>query len=385
MSRRRVVPALLAAVSALVLALPGTASAATPNDPLYGLQWGPKQVRAEQAWATSRGAGAVIAIVDSGVDLSHPDLAGKLVAGATFAGCEKVSCGNGDWTTGKDAGAPDPHGTHVAGIAAAATGNGIGIAGVAPDAKIMPIKVLGEEGGTFAEIAAGIRWATAQGADVVNLSLGADPGAQAFVITGLDDEADAAIAEAVAAGVVVVAAAGNESFPVCATPAFGAGALCVTATDPNEVIAWYSNSGIKPGLDAVAAPGGAGTLFCEDDVISTVPAAGEGTCTDILGTPGYDAYAGTSMATPHVAGVAALLAAQGRSGAEIVDVLQSTARTPGIGVRGTYTPSYGYGIVDAEAAVLSGRGAPAPTTSPTPTASPSPTSSPRPCNGKKCS
>jgi subtilisin family serine protease len=346
---------LLAALALAVTAAPAVAAAPTVNDPLYAQQWGPQQVRAPAAWPTSTGTGSVIAIVDSGVDLSHPDLQGQLVAGATFAGCAKASCGNGDWTSGKDTGEPDPHGTHVAGIAAAATGNGIGIAGVAPDAKIMPVKVLGETGGTFEEIAAGIRWAADNGADVINLSLGGLPGLQALEITGLLSDARDAIAYANSKGVVVVAASGNESAPLCATPSFNNGALCVGATDPFEVKAWYSNLPVKPDLLAVSAPGGAGTFFCGDDVISTVPAGAEGFCGK--DTPGYDSYAGTSMAAPHVAGVAALLTAQGRANSEVYDVLTATARQPLTGLRGLYDPVYGYGIVDAAAAV----GAPAAT------------------------
>ncbi len=318
-------------------------------DEHWARQWGPQQVRAPQAWSTSTGAGQVISVVDTGVDLSHPDLQGKLVAGATFAGCPEASCGNGDWDTGKDAGAPHPHGTHVAGIAAAATDNGIGIAGVAPDAKIMPVKVLGEEGGSFEEIAAGIRWSTDNGADVINMSLGALPGVQALEITGLISDTRDAIAYANSKGVVVVIAAGNETSPLCASPAFNDGALCVTATDRNEVKAWYSNLGVKPDLRAVAAPGGQGALNCSEDILSTVPVGAEGVCGG--STPGYDAYAGTSTATPHVAGVAALLTAQGRDNAATYDVLMRTARTPGSSVRGVYDPVYGYGIVDAEAAV----------------------------------
>lgn len=343
------VPVVLTAL-ALTLAAPGATAA--PNDTYFGLQWGLQQINADEAWTTSTGAGQVIAVVDSGVDLGHPDLQAKLVAGATFTGCAANGpCGNGDWKSGDTSDPPSPHGTHVAGIAAAVTGNGQGIAGVARDAKIMPVKVLTEAGGSFEEIAAGIRWATDQGADVINMSLGALPGIQVLTITGIIDDTNEAIDYAVAHGVVVVVAAGNEFASICAEPSFHPRALCVVATDPVGARASYSNFAVHSNLNVVAAPGGAGTLFCEDDVVSTVPGGAEGTCSDIVGTPGYDFYAGTSMATPHVAGVAALLTAQGRSVTNVYDVLKRTARTPGAAVRGVYTPVYGYGIVDAQAAV----------------------------------
>lgn len=113
----------------------------------------------------------------------------------------------------------------------------------------------------------------------------------------------------------------------------------------------FSNFAIDGSItNAVAAPGGAAFLSCADDVISTVPVGSEGACG--AGTPGYDAYAGTSMATPHVAGVAALLHAQGRSNLAVVDVLKATARNPVTGLRGVWDPVYGHGIVDAAAAVV---------------------------------
>jgi serine protease len=342
---------LLAAALALSLAAP--AGAAAPNDQYFGLQWSLQQINADEAWTTSTGAGQVIAVVDAGVDLSHPDLQGKLVPGATFSGCPTAAngCGNGDWKSAPSAGTPSPHGTHVAGIAAAATGNGIGIAGVAPDAKVMPVKALTEEGGSFEEIAAGIRWAVDHGADVINMSVGALPGVQALVITGVISDVANAIDYAVSRNVPVIVAAGNEFASICAEPSFDPGALCVTSTDRNELRSSFSNFGIKPDLNVVAAPGGSALISCNDDILSTVPAGTESSCGQ--DKPGYDDYAGTSMATPHVAGVAALLTAQGRSVANVYAVLKSTARTPGTALRGVYTPTYGYGIVDADAAVKS--------------------------------
>jgi serine protease len=341
---------LLIVAAALAGLLVSSASAAT-NDTHNGLQWSLTQINAEAAWATSTGAGQVIAIVDSGVDLGHPDLQGHLVAGATFTGCPTApsGCGNGDWESGQSPGAPSPHGTHVAGIAAAVTGNGTGVAGVARDASLMPVKVLTEDGGSFEEVAAGIRWAADHGADVINLSLGALPGVQALPLIGELDDAKQAIDYAVSQGVVVVAAAGNDFASICAEPAFNPNALCVVATDRNGARASYSNFAVGPSQNVVAGPGGAGALFCEDDVVSTVPAGTESVCGE--DTPGYDFYAGTSMAAPHVAGVAALLTAQGRNVAQVYSVLKSTARTPGAGTRGTYTPTHGFGIVDATAAV----------------------------------
>lgn len=343
---------LLSALGGLTLAaglLVSPASAET-SDPLRPQQWGLDQVQAEPAWATSTGTGVVVAVVDSGVDLSHPDLSANLVGGATFVDCGRGGgpCGNGDWRgkdgEGQDA---DTHGTHVSGIVAAVTDNGLGVAGTAPDAKVMPIKALEDGSGSFEDIAAGITYAVDHGADVVNLSLGALPGVQALTITGLESSVTDAIAYATANGVLVVAAAGNEAFPVCDTPSFEPGALCVTATDSNELPAWYSNGAVKPDLDAVAAPGGQAGPFCEEDVVSTVPV---GTGSEACGQSDYDYYAGTSMAAPHVAGVAALLYAQGRSLDNVRDALISTARHPVLGT-GFFTTEYGHGIVDAAAAV----------------------------------
>lgn len=352
-------PAVLAATAAVLgsaLALVTPATAAT-NDQFRAKQWGIDQVRAEQAWPTSSGAGAVIAVVDTGVDLAHPDLQGKLVPGATFScGTRKAPCGNGDFKGPDGKNNADEHGTHVAGIAAAATGNGIGIAGVARDAKIMPVKVLEGGSGSFADIAAGIRWAADRGADVINLSLGALPGVQALTYTGLISDTTEAVAYARSKDVVVVAAAGNDfQVPLCGTPGFEDGALCVTSTDKRELPSAFSNNGTKPDLMAVAGPGGSLLPTCGEDVVSTVP-AGTGTSASCGYGTSYDEYAGTSMAAPHVAGVAALLTAQGRTAEQVLDILLSTSRQGVTGVRGVFTPQYGWGIVDAAAAVAASRG-----------------------------
>ncbi|MGH8222652.1 MAG: S8 family serine peptidase, partial [Woeseiaceae bacterium] len=245
------------------------------------------------------------------------------------------------------------HGTHVAGIAAAVADNGTGIAGVAPAAGLLAIRVLDDEGsGTFEDIARGIRFAADSGAGVVNLSLGALPGTQVLTITGIIDDVVQAIEYANARGVVVVAAAGNEAVPLCDTPGFDPGVVCVTATDKRELKAWYANAPVKPDLISVAAPGGAGFLgLCFEDIVSTVP---PGTGTDGCGYPAdkaYDEFAGTSMAAPHAAGVAALLASMGCAREQTIAVMTSTARQPFTSLRGVWTPVYGFGIVDAEAAV----------------------------------
>ena len=375
MSRRSL--AVLAAATTMLF--PAAASAS--NDPLYGVQWGPQQVHAPEAWPTSNGTGAVIGIVDAGVDLDHPDLAGKLLPGATFLDCPgEGSCGNGDWESGppERQESKSTHGTHVAGIAAAMTDNGTGIAGTAPGAQIIPVKVLDEEGGNDPDIAAGIRYAVDHGANVINLSLGGLPGTQIFTITGLIPDIQDAITYAREHGAVVVAAAGNEYVaPLCDDPAFDEGALCVVATDREEGRAMYSNFALHPSQDAVAGPGGAGTDSCGEDIVSSVPVGtGDDQC------PGYgsdyDEMAGTSMAAPHVSGVAALLMAQGRTDEDAMRILEETARDPGTeDSRGTYDPVYGYGIVDAAAAVA----APGATVAPAAASPPPSSSSPPPSQG----
>lgn len=345
---------LLLAFACLLLVSPVDAAG---GDPRLGEQYALTQMRVPDAWPLAQGRGVVVAVIDTGVDLGHPDFRGRLVPGATFMGCGMQSCGNGDWRSGPASrrGAAFGHGTHVAGAIVAGRNNGAGIVGVAPLAKVMPIKTGDRNGGTLeSDLVLAIRWAVAHGADVINMSIGFDP-------TSAPDMS-AAAAEAVAKGVVVVASAGNRTWPICVEPAMTNGVICVTATDRNETPSVYTSWAAKPDLRSVAAPGGAGLPGqvgmlpypdCSERILSTWPRGdvGVGRCP---GQGGYRYLSGTSLSSPHVAGVAALLLSQGRTPQRTTEIILSTARTPGVGT-GVWTPPYGYGIVDAAAAVRAPR------------------------------
>jgi subtilisin family serine protease len=331
-------------------ALPGATAHAAPNDPHFGKQWGLSRIQAEQAWSVTKGAGALIAVVDTGVDLGHPDLQGNLhSAGADFVEPNGVCTGGkGSRTCVQDyAQDANGHGTHVAGISAAIANNGLGVVGVAPGARILPVRVLDAEGsGSTDQIAAGIRYAADSGADVINLSLGFLSGVGEVVkVIGEAQPVYDAIAYAHQRGAVVVVAAGNDSVPLCAEPSAAPGVICVGSTDSRDVRSWFSNGDATMMKNYVVAPGGDG-LTCEGDVFATyLRSVVQSTCSP---TGGYDALAGTSMAAPHVAGIAALLASKGLSREEIVDCILSTADdlgTPGI------DPIYGFGRVNAARAV----------------------------------
>ena len=347
-------PRLLASLLAIAVTLAWTVAPAgsATNDPYRSRQWGLDKVQAEQAWATSTGAGALIAIVDTGVDLTHPDLDGKLVSsGADFIEPNGECSGKGKVKTCTQDGAQDEngHGTHVAGIAAAETGNGIGVAGTARGASILPVRVLDEEGSGYADqLAAGIRYATDRGADVLNLSLGWLTGqGTAIKILGELDEVYAAIDYAWAKGAVVVIAAGNDTVGLCAEPAAHPRAVCVGSTDANDLPSYFSNGDATMTSTYLTAPGGNG-LTCSGDIMSTwLRKAAHSVCSPATG---YDAWAGTSMATPFVSGVAALLAAKGLSNQAIVACL--AASSDDLGAPGR-DPVYGYGRVNAARAVTS--------------------------------
>lgn len=264
----------------------------TPNDPYStaSYQWGNHKIQLPQAWDYARGDNVTIAVIDTGVHANHPDLAGKVINGYDFVDRDWVSQdGNG-------------HGTHVAGIAAAVTNNGRGIAGAAPNAKILAVRVLNNSGsGTLNNIADGIRYAADYGAKVINLSLGGPSGS-----TTLKQAVDYAWSK----GAVVVAAAGNENTSAPSYPAYYSNAIAVAATTSSDTRSSFSNYGSW--VD-VAAPG--------SSILSTYP------------TSSYVYLNGTSMASPYVAGVAALLASQGRNNVQIRAAIENTAdRISGTGV-----------------------------------------------------
>jgi subtilisin family serine protease len=236
------------------------ALAAAPNDSFFGSQWGlggTPGVNVLPAWDRTRGAGQVIAIVDTGIDLTHPDLAGNLVAGH-------------DFVDGDDQ--PDDenlHGTHVAGIAAAIAGNGIGVSGVAPEAKLMPVRALDDDGeGNSGNIADGILFAVQHGATVINLSIGGQGGDTALAT---------AIAQAGQQNIVVVSAAGNDgndndANPVtpCVIDPVAHNNICVASVTPSGARSDFSNFGATT-VD-VGAPGGDGSGTPGGDILSAKPA-----------------------------------------------------------------------------------------------------------------
>lgn len=335
---------LIVAVSvvALLAALTGTASAT--NDTYFSRQWGLSQVSAPQAWARSTGSGITIGIVDTGVDIGHPDLAGKVAATADCIG-RPCTAGGGQDAHG--------HGTIVSGIAAATTRNGKGIAGMAPDSRLVVAKVLNSSGeGRVEDINNGIRWVVDSGARVVNLSLG-DPN---FLVSSvLGTPLRSGIEYAWSRGAVPVLASGNYATGVgdLGTENYGnVNALVVGATDRSGNVPSYSSAmgNAKWGL---VAPGGAGSGGADSNIISTFPMASGGS--------GYASAAGTSMAAPHVSGAVALLLAQGLTpAAAVARILATTDKTVSCG-RGCQGRLNAAAAVGADAAGPTTAAAPATT------------------------
>ena len=330
---------------------------ALPDDPLAADLWGllgPADgssygIDALDAWTTTRGAGVVVAVIDTGI-VDHPDLAGRIVPGFDMVSVEAISHDGdgrdgdasdpGDWGCGSDS---SWHGTHVAGTIVALADNGEGVFGGAPDATVQSVRALGSCGGYASDIGDAIRWAAGLSvagapvnptpARVLNLSLGGDGECPSFV--------EAAIADARAAGSVVVIAAGNSNADAGSFfPANCPGALTVAAIAEDGRRASFSNHG--PTVD-VAGPG--------VDVWSTID---EG-ATEPVG-PTYASYAGTSMATPHVTATAALVASAypGLDPDGIEGVIRVTAGPFAVdaGIDGCAALGCGAGHADAAAAVV---------------------------------
>jgi subtilisin family serine protease len=333
------------------------------DDPVFtqGLQWGLERIGAPDAWSRATGRGVTIAVVDSGVDLQHQDLRDKLVGQVSCIGAN----GDKDKCTGS-AQDDNGHGTHVSGIALATTDNRLGIAGTAPDADLLAVRVLANDcnasgctaSGTAGDVSAGIRWAVDHGADIVNLSLGGGASQSALGCSFCD-----AIDYAWSKGVIAVIAAGNDSV----LPAGFADepAVIVTATTRNDERASYSSASsgiIRAARWPVAAPGGEAETDRTDCATGGTPKGILSTYWRQGGSNEYACLAGTSMAAPHVSGALAVLLSAGHTPQSAIDRLLATATDLGTPGR---DDSFGYGRIDLAKAV-----GPAIATTTTPTTAP---------------
>ena len=281
-------------------------------------QWGPQAVSAPAAWNLTMGnPSIVIAIVDTGVDNSHPDLSSKVIGAYTFTGSTKDGFG---------------HGTHVAGIAAAATNNETGIAGMCPNCSILSVKVLNDQGsGYMSDVASGITYAASHGARVISMSLGG---------SSISETLHSALAYAIANNALPVCAMGNNGASTnTPEPAYWHDCLSVIATDQNGAKASFSNYGMKAD---VAAPG--------VGILSTMPTYPVTLTTNYGYFMNYDALSGTSMATPIVSGIAGLVLSKNPNltPTQVAGIVMASS---GDGV--SWNPNQAFGVVNAYKAVLS--------------------------------
>lgn len=299
-----------------------TAKKAPPQPP-ETLPWGVDRIDADLAWSTSRGTAIKVGVLDTGIDLTHPDLSERIKG--SYNAINPLRSANDD----------NGHGTHVAGIIAA-TDNEIGVIGTAPEADLFAIKVLNRQGkGYLSDVIEGLDWAVANGIQVVNMSFGSSSSSDAF---------REAISRAYQAGLVMVAAAGNNNGGAVSYPAAYPEVIAVSATDSNDNLASFSSTG--PEVD-LAAPGV--SIFSTYKNLS------------------YATLSGTSMAAPHVTGAAvAVLATPVRSSYdwnlngvwdnnEVKAVLQDTADD--LGAVG-FDPYFGFGLVDVEESVTGNQTSP---------------------------
>jgi serine protease len=286
-----------------------------PNDPYYSKQWNLHNINIEGAWTQTKGKDITVAVIDTGITRVRDLVETEFVPGYDFVN-DRVEADD-----------DNGHGTHVGGTIAQSTNNSYGVAGIAYEAKLMPLKVLSDYGGgTVADIAEAIKFAADNGADVINMSLGG--GGESHLMKD-------AIEYAHRKGVVIIAAAGNENQNSASYPARYPYVIGVSALGPDGERAPYSNFGA--GVD-ISAPGGsdAGKILQE-----TIDPENKG-----VGV--FMGFQGTSMAAPHVAGVAALVKASGvKEPDEILEVLKQSART----VQDDGLNYYGAGLLNADAAV----------------------------------
>jgi len=309
-----------------------------PNDPYFSNQWGLTKIQSPQAWDLTTGSSTIkIAIVDTGIDNNHPDLASKTVVRKNFTSTRSDDDING-------------HGTHVAGIAAAITNNNLGVAGTGFNSTLMSVKVLNDSGsGYYSWITNGIKWAADNGAKVINLSLGGGSSSKT-----LED----AVNYAWSKGVILACAAGNDGTSSALYPAYYQNCLATAATDSNDQKTSWSNYGSW--VD-VAAPG--------LDIFSTLP----NHKAKITNTYNYGSLSGTSMATPFVSGLAGLLFGQDAtlSNSQVRSRIEETADK--IAGTGSYWIK---GRINAYQAVLGVQ--PLISLTPTPTVNGEPTLTPTP-------
>ncbi|MET9970508.1 S8 family serine peptidase, partial [Streptomyces sp. NPDC006356] len=332
---------------------------ATPNDTEYGKQWDLSEATAGMnvpgAWDVTTGSGVTVAVIDTGY-VTHSDLGANIVGGYDFISDTAVSndgngrdsnpADTGDWTTDGQCGAgweatPSSwHGTHVAGTIAAVTNNSKGVAGIAYGAKVSPLRVLGQCGGYDSDIIDAITWASGGSvsgvpantnvAKVINMSLGGGGACSSAT--------QSAINAAVNRGTTVVVAAGNENQNASnSSPANCNNVITVAATDRSGNRSYYSNYG---SIVDIAAPGGETNSITANGILSTLNNGTQGPSSEA-----YQYYQGTSMAAPHIAGLAALMksASASLTPAQIESAIKSNART----LPGTCSGGCGAGLADA--------------------------------------
>ena len=287
---------------------------AKPNDPLFERQWNLQKIGVEEGWASGGGRGVMVAVLDTGVALV-PDLnPNNIKKGVSFVTGEPTHIDQ------------NGHGTHVAGTIAQYTNNKYGAAGIAPEATILPIKVLSKQGfGQSEWIASGIDEAVDQGASIINLSLG---GSHSKII-------EIAVHKAMRKGVIIVAAAGNSGKEGVSSPASITGVLAVSATNEADELAPYSTFGKEV---FISAPGGDKRTLNGGIIQETI----SGENSDFL------EFQGTSMATPHVSGAIAVLLGSGTAAQDIPSVLKESAfdlGSPG------HDKKFGYGRLNLTAAL----------------------------------